>query len=99
MKGTVHVQRFFVRGDTGGDGQVDLSDAVRTLGVLFLGTPPPACLDAMDSNDDGKLELTDAVYTLGFLFLGGPPLLPPFPRPGPDRTEDELLCLEGDGRR
>src|SRR5262249_8952809 len=70
----------FRRGDTNGDGHVDLSDAVATLGFLFQGTVKVGCLDAADANDDDTVNLTDAIYTLAFLFQGGKPL----PEPGKD---------------
>ncbi|MBI4606040.1 MAG: hypothetical protein HY721_29085 [Planctomycetes bacterium] len=87
----------FRRGDSnssGGQGDkqaVDISDAVFTLGCLFLGTACPSCPDAADANDDKSVDISDAVFTLGFLFLGGPP--PPDPGPfacGVDPTDDPL---------
>jgi hypothetical protein len=47
----------FVRGDVDSDGAVDLTDAVRILDHLFLGGPPPECLDAADTDDDAELSL------------------------------------------
>ena len=92
MKGTVHVQETFLRGDTNGDGKTDISDAIATLNVLFVGNPFPCCRDALDANDDGALDISDAVFTLTFLFVGGAKMPPPYPRAGADRTEDKLLC-------
>ena len=92
MKGVVHVQKMFLRGDATGDGKLDISDAVDILGSLFLGSGLSACPDSQDSNADRRLDLTDAVYLLGFLFLGGSPPPPPFPRPGPDRGDAHLPC-------
>ena len=71
-------------GDTHGDGVVDLSDAVATLGFLFLGSPTllpcgdgsasdPANLKLLDWQPDGGIDLSDAVATLSLLFLGGSP--------------------------
>jgi plastocyanin len=92
MKGVVIVQRNFLRGDTSGDGKVDISDPIATLGVLFLGGDAPGCLDALDGNDDGSVDIADPTYVLNFLFLGGAELPPPHPFPGADRTEDAMLC-------
>jgi plastocyanin len=92
MKGVVRVQRRFLRGDANADGILALSDAVATLGFLFLGSAPPACKDAMDSNDDGTVDIGDPVFTLSFLFLGGPAPPRPYPLPGADRSEDGLTC-------
>ncbi len=76
---------LFRRADTNGDGSVDISDAVRTLGFLFLGAAVPPCMDAADSNDDGKLDLTDGVFTLSNLFQGGKAIPPPGDKTcGPD---------------
>ncbi|MCZ6792784.1 MAG: lamin tail domain-containing protein [Planctomycetota bacterium] len=81
----------FIRGDPGGNCNVDLSDAVQILNWLFQGGPAPDCPDAADSDDNGQVNLTDAIRILNFLFLGGPP--PPDPGPddaGPDPTNDDL---------
>ncbi|MBI4605125.1 MAG: hypothetical protein HY721_24440, partial [Planctomycetes bacterium] len=83
----------FRRGDSNGDGAVDIGDAIFTLGFLFLGGKDPACLDAADANDTGALDLSDAVFGLNYLFLGGK--TPPSPGPdacGPDPTDDGLGC-------
>jgi len=92
MKGVVRVQRRFVRGDLGGDGTVDISDAIHILGSLFLGQESRPCPDAADGNDDGTVDISDPVWILSNLFLGGADIPPPYPRPGPDRTEDGLEC-------
>ena len=82
----------FRRGDSNDDDKVDLSDAVRTLNFLFLGTPPLVCLDAADFNDDGQIDVSDPIATLGFLFLDGNVPPPPFPEDGLDPTEDSMVC-------
>lgn len=82
----------FVRGDANVDGQVDISDGVKILNVLFLGDAPEGCDDAMDSNDDGKTDISDGVWILNFLFLGGPKPPQPYPDCGPDPTGDDLRC-------
>lgn len=82
----------FIRGDANDDDQVDLSDAVWTLGALFLGGPAPTCEDAADANDDGGLDISDPVATLLALFSAGPALPPPGAPGGTDPTGDELRC-------
>jgi hypothetical protein len=72
----------FHRGDSDDNGQLQLTDAVRILGFLFLGGVSPTCLDAADSDNNGQLQLTDAVRILGFLFLGGAPPATPGPPGG-----------------
>lgn len=83
----------FRRGDTNADGTTDLSDAIATLGFLFLGTAAPGCLDAADVNDSGGVDLSDAVFTLSFLFLGGPSPAAPFGECDTDPTADALDCV------
>lgn len=84
----------FIRGDSNQDGAVDLSDAVATLGFLFVGAAAPTCLDAADADDTGAIDLTDAVYTLIWLFQGGSAPPPPHDECGQDPTEDALDCAE-----
>ena len=69
----------FMRCDSNGDGTNDLSDAVSTLGVLFLGNAEGKCYEAMDCNSDGTADLSDAISNLGVLFLGNTPPAPPYP--------------------
>jgi hypothetical protein len=77
----------FRRSDADGDAVVQLTDAIATLGFLFLGAAEPACKDAADSNDDGVLDITDAIATLTYLFLGGFEVPAPGPIDcGPDPT-------------
>jgi regulation of enolase protein 1 (concanavalin A-like superfamily) len=83
----------FRRGDTNADGQADISDAVTTLGFLFLGNPEQlACDKSADTNDDGKIDLSDPVALLIHLFLGAPAPPAPFGACGVDPTEDGLAC-------
>jgi len=84
---------LFLRGECNGDGEVDLSDAVILLSVLFLGQGDLSCTDGCDANDDGTLDLSDAIATLGVLFLGQETLPPPgMGDCGVDPTGDELGC-------
>lgn len=82
----------FSRGDSNADGRTDLSDAVTTLGNLFLGGAMNDCSDAADVNDDGKIDISDPVRLLGHLFLGSERPPDPFEACGEDPTEDELVC-------
>jgi hypothetical protein len=82
----------FIRGDSDGNGSVELTDAQQTLGYLFLGQAPPACEDAADADDSGKLAISDPVLTLNRLFRGGPELPAPYPLEGNDPTDDGLGC-------
>ncbi len=69
---------LFRRGDTDGNGSVELTDAILVLDYLFQGSGAPGCLDTADSDDNGKVDISDAIRLLGWLFLGGEPL----PAPG-----------------
>ena len=84
----------FIRGDSDGSGLVDVTDAVATLGYLYLGAGKPACFDAADADDNGALELTDAVRILGYLFLGGGDLPAPSGVCGVDPTGDDPFGCE-----
>lgn len=83
---------IFIRGDSNGDLQVDLSDTLSTLGWLFSGATVVDCKDANDANDDGQVDVTDPIYTLNHLFRGGPQPPPPYPTEGGDPTEDAIDC-------
>jgi hypothetical protein len=86
----------FHRGDADGNAELELTDAVRILNFLFLGTGVISCFDAADADDNGGLELTDAVRILNFLFLGTGVIPAPGPTAqacGPDPTDtDPLDC-------
>jgi predicted alpha-1,6-mannanase (GH76 family) len=87
------VETPFVRGDVNADGQEDLSDAIRTLGFLFLGEPTSlGCGKAADANDDGKIDIADPALLLQTLFKGGPPAAEPSGSCGFDPTPDGLSC-------
>lgn len=83
----------FQRGDTTADGNLEITDAIATLGYLFLGQPANlGCEDAGDADDDGDIQINDAVYVLSYLFLGGPAPKPPFGACGFDLTPDGKSC-------
>ncbi len=89
---TWRLPALFLRGDSNADGRVDISDAVRTLGWLFLGAEEPGCLSAAELNGEKPVDLSDPVYLLSHLFLGGPPPPAPFPECGPlDPSADGAL--------
>lgn len=88
-----NVEKFFLRGDSDLNQNINLTDAIHILNFLFRDGPQPQCYDAADANDNGFVNLTDAVFLLDFLFRGG--LEPPAPgtdTPGLDPTEDNLGC-------
>jgi PKD repeat protein len=82
----------FHRGDADSNGEVQLTDAIRILGILFLGQGTISCMDAADADDNGTLQLTDAIRILGVLFLGQGVIPPPGPTSEPcglDPTADD----------
>ena len=87
----------FRRGDSNGDGGVDLSDAIYILRSLFLGGEPLPCLKAADANDDSRVDVSDPVKILGVLFLGEPALPAPSEACGADPTGDALGCADFQG--
>jgi len=84
-------EALFLRGDSNGNGRVEIADAVFELSFLFAGSSGPSCMDAADANNDGRVNVGDVIFTLGFLFGGGPPPPYPFPSCGPD-TGPGLGC-------
>src|SRR2546422_2416262 len=68
-------------GDSNGDWEMDLSDAIYLLSYLYTGGPAPvptacgieaAVIQNGDSNGDGAVDLSHAVYLLGYFYAGGP---------------------------
>lgn len=88
----------FVRADVDANGRIEITDPVRILGFLFLGSPTALlCEDAADADDDGRLNISDAVYTLNYLFSTG--TAPPPPAAcGSDPTDSDPLGCEAFAR-
>ncbi|MEM7164392.1 MAG: dockerin type I repeat-containing protein [Planctomycetota bacterium] len=85
----------FLRGDTDGDGTVNLVDAILVLNYLFNNGVAPTCLNAADANDDattGMINTADAVYILSYLFNAGATPPAPFGSCGADPTPSPLSC-------
>ncbi|MBI4584539.1 MAG: hypothetical protein HY717_11025 [Planctomycetes bacterium] len=88
----------FRRGDTNGDGEIDVTDAVLSLVCLFVNKASCSqCTDAEDSNDDGIFDISDPIYSLVWRFTGGPAPPPPLKHCGHDPTDDGLSCVEFSG--
>lgn len=85
---------FFIRGDSNGDNSLDISDAVKTLEILFSSGVGTACEDAIDANDDGLIDIADPVRLLDYLFVGAPEPPAPGAQCGEDETGDALVCLQ-----
>ncbi len=59
-------------GDTNGDGEANVGDAVFIINYVFKGGPPPEPSCAGDANGDGDNNVGDAVYLINFVFIAGP---------------------------
>lgn len=81
----------FLRGDSNGDGGLDVSDPIQKLNYLF-GSGIVGCESALDFNDDGLINLADVVGSLAFVFEGLNSPVAPFPNCGSDSTADSLSC-------
>jgi hypothetical protein len=86
----------FHRGDTDGNGMLDLADAVLTLRSLFQGGPAPACAESADADNDGSVNVTDPVLLLEFLFRSGRSPAAPGPPPGPCGPDTDPPGSAGD---
>ncbi len=73
---------MFVRGETNGDGSVDIADALTVLNFLFADGAEPSPRIAADINGDDRLDISDAIYLLEFLFGDGPDVPEPHSAPG-----------------
>lgn len=80
----------FIRGDVDENGKLEMTDAIRTLGWLFLGGEEPGCLQSADANGSGEVNIADPIYILQFLFVGGP--MPPHPYPDCGTAPVPLGC-------
>jgi len=75
---------LFKRGDSNGDGSVNLADAIFLIQFLFNQSTAPPCSEAGDANDDMLLDVSDAIYEINFFFLDGLAPPAPFPNCGTD---------------
>ncbi len=82
----------FVRGDTNGDGEFNVSDCVTTILFLFS-TGTSQCDLAHDVNDDDLLNIADVIVALDGIFGQGPLPAAPFPACGDDNTPGALNCV------
>lgn len=62
----------YICGDSDGNGQVAISDAVYIVTYIFGGGPSPDPIEAADANCDGGVSVTDAVFIISYIFGGGP---------------------------
>jgi hypothetical protein len=84
------------RGDTNEDGQIDISDSIRSLLVLFGGMEPGACPRAGDVNNDDGFDISDPIALLQWLYVDGQRPPEPFLQCGPGGSF-ELPCDRFEG--
>ena len=70
---TIKYINFFMRGDTNGDKQRDVSDIVYLINYLFRYGPASNPSGSGDANCDGKVSISDVVYLINYLLKGGSP--------------------------
>jgi hypothetical protein len=58
-------------GDSNGDDQIDVGDAVFDINYIFRGGPPPVPLYSGDANCDDETNVGDAVSLISHIFSGG----------------------------
>ncbi len=63
----------YLLGDCDSNSNVDITDAIFSLGHLFRGGQPSRCAPACNVNLDSGFNLADPIYLLSHLFRGGPP--------------------------
>jgi hypothetical protein len=62
----------YIEGDTNGDGEVNVVDAVFLINYLFDNGPVPIPLESGDTNCDNEVNVVDVVYLVNYLFDEGP---------------------------
>ena len=87
---------MFHRGDSNGDGRVDIGDPLHVLGALFRDGAGFVCMEASDAQNDGAIDISDAVWLLRYLFLDGPPPTAPGPSSAPCGRDSDATRSAGD---
>jgi hypothetical protein len=61
----------YICGDSNGDKDVNVSDAVYIINYVFVGGDPPDPLVSGDVNCDTDVNVSDAVWIINYVFVGG----------------------------
>jgi hypothetical protein len=67
------ISKSFTRGDTNGDGDINIADVIFLVNYLFLDGPAPTPLAAGDADSSGEVDIADVIFLINYLFLDGPP--------------------------
>ncbi len=59
-------------GDTNGDGEIDIADAIFLINYVFLGGSAPSPLEAGDADGSGEVDVADVMFLINYIFIGGP---------------------------
>ena len=82
----------FIRGDSTGDGKLNLADVVMDLSYLYADGARPGCLASANANGSEGVDISDAIFLLWFLFEVGPAPAQPFPACGLDPSAASPGC-------
>lgn len=72
IAGQIVVGSDFLRGDSNGDGAVNLGDAGHIINYVFYDGPAPEPFEAGDANSDTDVNLADASFIINYIFNDGP---------------------------
>ena len=84
----------FLRGDSNGDGKLDIADAVWIVTLLFQRGGTSICEQAADANGDGLVDVSDTAYLIAYRLRGGSAPPAPYPDCSVGLPGDALSCTE-----
>ena len=82
----------YLRGDSNGDGNINIADPIFSLAYLFNQGTIPQCMEAADANGDLGIDLADALFLLNYINGMGPTPPAPFPDCGSNPGTPLLGC-------
>lgn len=62
-----------IAGDANGSGEINVSDLLYLVDMVFRGGPDPVHLNAADVDGDCVINNRDIVYLVDHVFMSGPP--------------------------
>jgi hypothetical protein len=68
---TYQCEQPFICGDTNGDGNVNVTDAVMLIAFVFGDGPAPEPIEVADVDCDGEVNVSDVVSLLNYIFSDG----------------------------
>jgi hypothetical protein len=67
-----YAQPGFSCGESNGDGDINVGDAVFLINYIFRGGPAPEPVCVGDANGDDEVNVGDAVFLINYIFKEGP---------------------------